>query len=268
MSPSEEVEKNANAVTLPALCDRAADLLLSFSLPLYLTERGRPWLCGTGFIVRATSGYFLVSAAHVLDEAKEKGLFFYSAPQTPRFVRGPVLRSSDKRNRKIDPFDLAVVRLVDGAMPPYPAVEKHAVDISWLHPHRHPRSNRMYLIIGFPQSKSNALPGTKEVRVTAYKYRHRSIDDEDYIKLGLDSETQLAMKLDLKVGYNPDGTHRNFPRPQGMSGAPIFELYEDGEAGADASVFPLVAVGIEYRERHRILVGTDVEVALDMINKL
>ncbi len=254
-------------LTVAHACQDAADVLLAFSIPLYLLANDRPWLCGTGFIVKSLAGHFLVTAAHVLDDAKENGLFFYSGQRKPRPIRGPLLRSSAKANRAHDPFDIAVVNLIDGAMPPYGDVEKHAVDISWLRAMHLPRAGKMFSIIGFPQSKSNVRPSTREVKVTSSAYRDRSIDEDDYAKFGLNPRTHLALHLDRKVGFDPDGKHRNFPKPQGMSGAPIIELYDVNVSSA-ADIFPVVAVGIEYREKDHLLVGTDIAVALDMIHKL
>jgi len=125
----------------------------------------------------------------------------------------------------------------------------------------------MFAIIGFPQSKSKMSSSTREVLVTSCSYRDRSIAELDYPKFGLDPSTHVAMRLDLKVGFDPDGKHRNFPNPKGMSGAPILELY-DTDAAAATDIFPVVAVGIEYRQKDRLLVGTDIAVALDMIEKL
>jgi len=256
---------NEEILNLSNICAQAADILLSFSIPLYLLDNNRPWLCGTGFIVRTPNGHFLVSAAHVLDDAKEKKIFFYSASNKPRPVRGPLLRSSDRMSRHSDPFDIAVVKLIDGDMPPFAGVNKRAIDISWLYAKQRPRTGKMYVIIGFPQSKSRVSSSTVEVK--SYPYRSSSIEESEYYKFGLNPDTHLALPLNLKVGFDPEGKHRNFPKPQGISGAPIFELYREDEKES-LSIFPVVAIGIEYRSRDKILIGTDIHIVLDMIEKL
>ena len=251
------------ADNLVALAHEAADVLTRVSIPLYLRDNDRPWLCGTGFIVKADAAHYLVSAAHVLDDAKEKGLFFYSEPSRPRFVAGPLRRSSNRDNRATDPFDIVVVKLADGEMPPYRAVDKHAVPLSWLRPGRVPRAGRTYLIIGFPQSQARVSSATQEVNVVSYAYHAASVDESRYDLLGLSAGTHVAIHLDLEVGFDPEGKHRNFPKPKGISGAPMFELW--GHDEDDPSIFPVVAVGIEYRKNERAMVGTDVAVVLDMI---
>jgi hypothetical protein len=255
------------ATSLPYACAQAADVLLSLSIPLYQPIDGRPWLCGTAFIVRTPSGYFLVSAAHVLDRAEQNGLLFYSDPKTQRFVRGPCMRSSDTSRRREDLFDIGVVRLSDGAMPPYAGVNKDSVDASWLKPRDLPRKGKNHLIIGFPQSKTAISKASREVTVTSCAYRSDSINDDDYPRFGLDPRTHVAIRLDLKVGFDPDGKHRNLPRPQGMSGAPLIVLFDEDGVG-EPRHFPIVAVGIEFRRTQSLLVGTDISIAMALIDSL
>ena len=257
----------SQSISLPQACAEAADVLLSLSIPLYQAIDERPWLCGTGFVVRAPSGYFLVTAAHVLDGAKENGVFFYSRPNIVRFVRGRSLRSSDSSRRPEDPFDIGVVWLSDGVMPPYAEVNKLAVDTSWLKPCDLPRRGKNHLIIGFPQSKATISNASREVTVTSCAYRSDSLDDAEYSQFGLDPKTHIAIRLDLKVGYDPDGKHRNLPRPQGMSGAPMIVLFDEDGIG-EPSYFPIVAVGIEFRETEKLLIGTDISIAMAMIDSL
>ena len=61
-----------------------------------------------------------------------------------------------------------------------------------------------------------------------------------------------------------DSKHKNIPKPQGMSGAPIFVLYDD-EPKDELQFFPLVAVGTRYKKPEKALVGTDIEFVLRMI---
>jgi len=69
--------------------------------------------------------------------------------------------------------------------------------------------------------------------------------------------------MDLKRSFDLQGNARNLPKPQGMSGSPIWVLFD--ERGGDERVFPLVAIGTRYLRRERVLIGTDVRVAIDMI---
>ena len=109
----------------------------------------------------------------------------------------------------------------------------------------------------------------RQVAAALYSYRNYSIEEDEYSKLGLDPETHLLLPLDLKVGFDSNGKHRNFPKPQGMSGSPMWVLYDYDDDGKNNSprVFPVVAVGTKYWKNERLLVGTDIAVVVDMINE-
>lgn len=259
--------KYEKTTSLAHAAQEVADVLLMLSIPLYVEVRGRPWLCGTGFIVQKGERYCLVSAAHVLDHSQENGLFYYIGPKRPRVVRGQMVRSSRPETRSSDPLDIGVIQLVGGEMPPYSEVEKVATPFSWLRPKRVPREGKNYMIVGFPQSKSTVSSSTFQVEVTACPYRANSLSDAELRALGLEPAYQLAMHLDLKVGYDPDGNHRNFPKPMGISGAPIIELYDElGED--DPSIFPIVGVGVEHHKSKRVLLGTDIGAVSEVVEAL
>jgi hypothetical protein len=243
--------------------EKATDLLLKFSIPLYKNHNGRPELHGTGFFVKASSDHFLVSAAHVLDKAKE--LFYYCTPNTLRHLSGRLVRSKGVENRAYDLIDVGVLKLSDGHTPPYPEVDKFAMDISYLQPRYRPRTGKTYALIGFPATKSGVDIRNRNVLTASYAYRNKSIGETEYQRHGLDPQTHVALPLDLKKGFGSDGKHRNFPKPQGMSGSPIIVLFEEEDAG-DARVFPVVAVATTYLKPEQILFGTDVAYVLDAID--
>lgn len=260
MSEVPEVDK------LSAAINEATDVLTKFSIPLYQDHNGRPSLHGTGFFVRSGCDHFLVSAAHVLDTAKKNGLYFYSTPNTLRHLSGQLLTTKGEANHVNDHIDIGVLKLSDGYAPPYPEVDKFAMDISYLRPGHRPRSGKSYILIGFPATKSKVNTQDKTATVRPYAYRNRSIDENEYVKHGLDPATHVAVRLDLRKSFGEDGTHQHFPKPQGMSGSPIVVLYE--EEGDDGScVFPVVAVATTYRKPSRILFGTDVSCVLDVIRR-
>ena len=253
--------------TLPEVFDETTTVLAKFVLPLYEDDRrGRPSLHGSGFIVQAAGHHFFVSAAHVLENLKTKSLYYYVHPSVTRKLSGQLLLNPWRGDRENDPIDVGILKLTREALPPYPDVSKFAVDISYLQPKLLPRSGKHYVIVGFPSSRSQTNPMARQTEVIAYGYRNGSIQDSEYSKHGLLADSHVALPLDLEVGFDSKGKHRNFPKPQGMSGSPMWILF-DNEGENDARVFPLVAVGTKYRKAEHLLIGTDVSVVLDMINE-
>lgn len=245
----------------------ALTVLTHFPVPLYLQDDyGRPDLHGTGFFVKSDGAHFLVTAAHVLDTAHERGLFFYVEPGRIRTVTGVSTRSGrSPAGRAKDLIDIGAVRLTEDSVPPYPGVAKYAMELEYLHPKYLPRENRGYGMLGFPATKSKVSRAEATVLVAPYAYLCQPVPDVDYPKFGFNPETHLLLHLNLKLGYGLAGDRQHFPKPQGMSGAPIFALYSDGPED-NARVFPVVAVGIEYRPREKLLIATDAGYVLEAID--
>lgn len=243
----------------------AVGLLHRFVVPLYRNDRrGRPAQIGSGFFVRVKNRYLLVSAAHVMRELPETELYYYIEPNRIRKVTGRRILGRVPEGHT-DLLDVAGVLLSDDSLPPYQAVDKFAVDMSYLRPRYLPRTGKEYVMVGFPASysKVNPIAGTVAANVHAY---HTGVATEQiYSQLGLSTETHLVLPLDLKVGFDLSGRHRNIPKPQGMSGSPVWVLYEDEEA-EDSRTFPLVAIGTTYKKKLKALVATDIAVVVDLIN--
>lgn len=252
---------------------KSIDVLSRYAVPLYFDDKNdRPVLFGTGFFVRAEADHFLVSAAHVLDRAAASGLYFYISPNTKCKVTGALRRTGSLGKRLEDRLDIGVVKLTSNVVPPFRDVNKFAVDISNLTPHYLPRAGRHYVIIGFPANKSEVDRYQKSVTAAPYAYRSDPIHDNAYQDLGVDSKTHIVLPLNRTRGFDTKGKIIHFPKPYGMSGAPIFVLYENENEDEDeneneSDFFPIIGVGIEYTAQKKCLVGTDIRVALEMIRK-
>ena len=243
----------------------AIDTLIDFSIPLYVDSDGKPSHLGTGFFVQKKDDYFLVSAAHVLDIALSHGLFFYSSPSVIQHLTGRLVRSRPTEVGRDEHVDIGVVKITGEVQSPYPEVRKFAMDISYLKPRYLPRSKKHFAFIGFPATKSKVKRKDRTILVKPYSYRSDSILEGDYARHGVQPETHVVLPLDLRKGFDPDGNKVHFPKPQGMSGAPVVVLYEQDDGGS--RTFPVVAVTIEYRKKDKVVVATDVQYVLEAIDR-
>jgi hypothetical protein len=248
---------------LVVLMDEATDVLSQFVVPLYRDESGRPTQVGTGFFVRAGKANFLVSAAHVLELGTS--LFYYVEPNVTAALAGDRRLSKWTGDRENDPVDVGVLKL-STSTPPYPGVGKYAVDFSYLRPGLLPRADKIYSIIGFPATRSKVDTTAKQVSSTVYAFRNRSIPDADYAALGCSPSSHVVHSMDLRDGVDSEGRQRTFPKPQGMSGSPILMLLDE-QPTVDIRSFPIVAIGTKYRKSRKALIGTDVDIAVAMINE-
>lgn len=256
-----------DTVMLLEAIEQAVEVLSLLSVPLYQDHNGRPELHGTGFFVRVGSDSFLVSAAHVMDTARDKGLYFFSSPRVRRHLTGQLFRTGPKEKRSDDLIDIGVLKLDGGATPPYPDVNKFAMDFSYLKPGYRPRTGKSYVLIGFPGTRSRTDPDAQTVGVKPHAFRLEPVREDEYNRHGVSPDTHVLLQLDLKRGFDPAGHHQHFPKPQGMSGAPIIVLYEPNGDG-NSLTFPVVGVATTYRKRDRILIGTDIRFVIDAIHRV
>lgn len=234
--------------------NRSFNLLSKLVIPLYVDDaRGRPQPCGSGFFVRAANVTLLVSAAHVLEQGKTAHLYYYIAPKLRRLVNGEMTSNKWVGSRDKDLLDVAAVRLEGGNLPPYPEVEKLAINLT-LHPFAEelsPTAN--YGLIGFPASRSRIRHGPKEIRASAYGHLAESAPLREYAARGLRPDSHLYLVFNRKKSFDLEGHGRAFPNPHGLSGAPVFQIFDQGQQH-QGQTFPLAGmVTTWWPQEHRIL---------------
>ena len=228
----------------------AIEVISKYVLPLYVEHRSRQMLIGSGFFVETRNKLALVTAAHVLNRISNANpLFVYRRPNELVQITGKRFLSHPEG------IDLGFI-LTSNFQLPWVDVSKFACRIEYLHAQRTPRSERLYVIAGYPETKNRLNPKNQTIKATIHAYYAHSIPDHEYQQYGLDPNIHVAFPLDRKRGFDASGRLVNFPKPQGMSGSPIWELFDESEYAHPPRTFPLVAVGTTYK--NKILYGTDV----------
>lgn len=255
-----------------AIVTRLATILSRHVVPLFIEGQGKTHLCGSGFLVSAGASSFLISAAHVFDELRDHNGFFYIEPKTKRSLSGQLrlTKAPDGKNRNQDTLDVGVLKLKSPGFPPYPAVNKCPLSIGSLLPNALPREHKTYLLVGFPESQSRVNPVQKEIESKVYAFRNISHPTKKYAGFGIKPENHIAIVFDIKRSVGSDNYRRQFPDPRGMSGSPVWLLYDEQELhdqkSDDSQKMFVVGIAIEHRKEHRAIVATDIGVALEMIN--
>lgn len=248
---------------------RLITLLARNIVPLFRDVRGRPSLVGTGLLVSAGERSFLVSAAHVFDDLDAGGeLYFYIGPSTRRRLAGRLRKTSnppgDLRNQKAL-LDVGVLLLTGPGLPPYPQVDKCCLSVTALTPSALPRQGKQYLITGFPSSKSRPNPVGRNVTSKVYAFRNASAQPNIYARLGMSDRTHILVSFDRKRSVSSDKRVATFPDPRGMSGAPVWLLFDENGPN-DPAQTPVVGVAIEHRRDEHVIVATDVEMVAALIS--
>jgi hypothetical protein len=247
----------------------SANMLLRHVVPLFSIRPGkRPILIGTSLLVERAGTYYLVSARHVVDRSSDPGgLYYYIERGSMHRLLGSVLHTQAQPHLvQIDKYDVAVIALAPDALPPGAAVWKLPLPFSSLRPFQFPRRRKQYLVTGFPSSRSRANPHSRRLVSEPSGFRVVSATQDRYTILGLDEEHHIVLALDIANMNFPDGTQRRIADPHGMSGSPVWLLFdEDGRN--NSSVTPAVGVVTEYHRDKRLLVATDIAVAVHLINE-
>jgi hypothetical protein len=248
---------------------KLANVLARHIIPLFAeTSNGKPKLVGNSFLISSGTSSYLLSAAHVFDELKaDHELFFYIDLHTKRKLSGNLrlTKIPEGKNRKSDRFDVGVLKLEGQGLPPYPKVEKFPLDIGALMPNALPRENKQYLLVGFPESKSRANPVNREVVSGLYSFRNFSVPSTKYANLGVTPQSHVVLSFDRKHTVGSDGQIRAFPEPSGISGSPVWLLYDENGPN-DPIQTPIVGIAIEHHKTHHAIVVTDIDIALRLIN--
>lgn len=255
--------REARAIT------RLITLLARNIVPLFRDVQGRPSLVGTGLLVSAGERSFLVSAAHVFDGLDAGGeLYFYIGPRTRRRLSGRLRKTNnppgDPRYQKA-PLDVGVLLLTGPWLPPYPQVDKCCLSVTALMPSALPRQGKHYLVTGFPSSKSRPNPVGRNMTPKIYAFHNLSAQPKVYAQLGMSDKTHLLISFDRKRSAFPDKRIATFPDPRGMSGAPVWLLFDENGPN-DPAQTPVVGVAIEHRRNEHVIVATDVELVAALIS--
>ena len=240
----------AHSADINVAIAEAINHISRFVIPLYVEYGGKPSLIGSGFFVELNEKLALVSAAHVLNQISATNpLFVYRRPDEVVQVTGKRYLSNSGG------IDLGFV-LTEGLSLPWEDVDRFACIEEYLFPHRTPRATRRYVIAGYPETKNRPNAGKQTIEAVIHAYHARSIDDRDYEPIGLDPKHVIALPLDRKRAFDLSGAKINFPKPNGMSGSPIWELFTDPLSADEPRIFPLVGVGTTYK--NKVMYGTDI----------
>lgn len=250
-----------NAVT------KLANTLIPHVIPLFSIPTGqRPALEGTALFVEQNDKLFLVSAKHVfMKDGSPKKLFYYEKTRSLRRVVGMLISTNSLPNvQSSDRYDVSVLQLPADTPRTLLEVAKFPAPHSSLKPFQSSRHRKHYLVTGFPTSRSRADPSSKQLKSKPQGYTVVSAEDDAYKKLGFGSDMHIVMNLDISSMNFPDGTTGRIPDPHGMSGSPIWLMYDDGGED-DPQSTPIVGIAIEYHKSEKLLVATDVGVALELM---
>ena len=97
-------------------------------------------------------------------------------------------------------------------------------------------------------------------------FRNVSGPDSKYGELNVTPQHHIVLNFDVKRTVTPSKEIRAFPNPRGMSGSPLWLLYDENGPN-DPNQTPVVGIAIEHHKTARAIVATDIDIALRLINE-
>lgn len=226
--------------------------------PIYLQNScGCFELLGSSVLIRIATQSFLITAAHVMDEAKKQPLFV-GGTDSPIHLEGQFYstRKPLSGERKDDKLDLSVVPLNEDI------VNKlgHSclfLGLDDIDAHERSELHSLYIAIGYPGTKQPKQKGNQldyipmtlgTIGVPADECQHCRINPDTNILLRF-TKKKVHNKLRLETA----------PNPHGMSGGGVWSVNRSSDCAR------LVAIQHEYLDREHMLLATRIGLCFHVI---
>lgn len=257
-------EQRAGLQRLLETLSKGGGLFLKHVLAIYRDdEKGMPSLFGTALVVEHRGRIFLVTAKHVLAPLKAGcDLYVYAKTNMKRHLGGQLAWSTS------DVLDVGVLMMDGEGLPPYPEVNCEPLPSRLLTPSEMHIEGRCYFTVGYPGTKSKPNKQTKILKAQPYGNVGPSISTDRMKGLGLDPGVHIAIAFHTKRVFGVSGTIENSPHPGGMSGSPLFVIYDLNKSVTEQGAFKVAGTLIEYRSKEQVLLGTDIKVAIGLMDRL
>ena len=235
--------------------------LLKFISAIYRVDNvDNPEQFGTGVLLVIHDHYFLVTAAHVLDDNTGSTLYIpgNQSGKLEMLTGGSFRSVADGGNRDNDRTDVGVVALKSDL------VDKIGCDsflpVSMTDVDDIGKAGEIYIAMGYPATKN-----TKVNLVEKTFKRHvisctaNILPGKDLEKIGVSSASHLLLGFDKKHVKNTQGKDMTAPDPYGISGGPLwrFDIYTKQNPASR-----LVGILIEWRKEVKGMLAVRIPVLI------
>jgi hypothetical protein len=253
--------------------DECYEHLVKCVFPFYIGRSEVPELFGSGVLLQVADVPFAVTAAHVLDEALEKGWAVGIAPgedgapmvpfETVKVLRSHMPASGDRRD---DVLDLAIWEL-KAVTADALASHRRFVQLAGIDPADQRHLGVYYMVVGYPGVRTRTAPDTGKQFYTPLAYGTGIYQGGRGPINGFNAELHIALDYLLWNNVNPSGTLIDLPDPGGISGGGIFRMTQPGKALEEWTPEDVKLVGIvhECNSKLAVLEGTHMRAVLQIL---
>lgn len=229
-------------------------------------KEGKPEQYGSGVFVRIAQEHFMLSAAHVFDDFKER-VILVPGRESLVEIHGPYLTTPlpASGSRKDDHFDMGYFHLDTD--------QREDLDRSLLFlderdcaPMDVTSDGDAYTLIGY-QSELSEITNTK-AQTEISRISCSGVQDHRYQKLGIDPMTHILLQYRMKKGMSYKGMIQGKRHDfRGMSGGGVFAWSKDFPDPKAIAQPQLVGIITEYSDYHNVFIATRLHHVLSAMHK-
>ena len=220
--------------------------LLEYVCPLYVKDRGRAVLLGTGVLLQLSNTLIVVTASHVMNAFDGRDIHTLGHEYLQPLAGER--RLFEHRPGSVD-VDLALIIL-------QPDISAHLSSrFHFVYPHdvadlQLTDSDAIYVVTGYPASKNKPTPRSRHTLTTnAAYYMSRSVHAvENSPHVGKHERVHFAVSAPPRHATSLVGGSSTMPSPFGISGGGVWSIRleptQDPTRGRP--ITSLVGIGIEY----------------------
>ena len=251
-----------------------ADEFLSAVRPIYVVPRGQdaPIAIGSSTLLKVNDASFLLTAAHVADEAKEGALLVGGSVERSLVrLEGQFFSTTAPAGvREKDHYDFSFLRLSTEQVAALGSDVRFIAhtDVSQ---NRGTLPGRRFLMLGYPVSKNKKSVSRpkRAIKPALSSYQGFHLEAPDLLKkLGLSGVDHLTIKHEARSALF-DGTTDNSIHPRGNSGGPLIDFGLPNPAElAPGAVLPkgrLSGLFIERYKEYDVLLFVKIQCVIEQI---
>ncbi len=243
-----------------ALFQALSNQIAKFNLPLIAQVDGKAaHLIGTGFLLRVGGRSYVGSARHVFDELYPGGVSVLPKQNAHSLFTGvgpgPLTPLSGELALSTEPSTDLGLLLLSNSKLRWPNSKNRALDLTPGHLRPVPgcKTAERFCFAGFPATGFARASGG--VQIGGAHVTCREADSGLYQRLELTPREHLILEFDQRQAEEVNGKLRRPPKPQGMSGARVWEVFRHERGGFRLAA---VAVATRHEKGHRAVVCTRV----------
>ena len=226
-----------------------------YTYPIFISDvKKKPALLASSVVVKIKQKYYLITAAHVLENIVIAGSpFIIGVKGQYVSIEGGFIHSN---HEKYDHFDIAYIELSADFTK---ANDISSLNIGQLNVGNKFPNIRVAFIHGFPNSRNKqfrALLNTMSFRLRAYAYAGIIKNDFSSWK-----ETQKSIALHTCMAYTNKSDGKAPPDPRGISGGGLWII---PDISTPSNIY-LDSILIEYHKKHAMTFSTKINQVVDFI---